>query len=211
MRRHFFHCVLGSYGLNLVELVRRLVLVFVRPMPRPSGAAFAGIRYGPFLRVFLRRIVRIYNDSFRNHIGVDRRCNALPMAFVAGGQFIPRPVGDFSGRIMFVPGFAGSRVFFVRSIQLCRIIILTRTAAAAAAVARSTIVAIAATLFGRVFFVILVLARSFRFGVDQCLTIGNRDLVVIGMNFAERKKAVAIATIFHECSLKGRFDACDTR
>ena len=83
---------------------------------------------------------------------------------------------------------------------------MTRATATAAAIARAAIIAVAAALFARVFLMILVLACSFSFGLDQRLPIGNRDLIIIGMNFAECEKAVAIATVLYECSLKGRFD-----
>ena len=55
-------------------------------------------------------------------------------------------------------------------------------------------------------FVVLVLG-FFRLGAQQRLTIGDRDLVVVGMNFAESEEAMAVSAILDECSLKGRFDA----
>src|SRR5579863_10164801 len=33
------------------------------------------------------------------------------------------------------------------------------------------------------------------FLVDQCLPVGDRDLIVVGMDFAERQEAVAIAAV----------------
>ena len=48
-------------------------------------------------------------------------------------------------------------------------------------------------------------------GLDQRLTIGDRDLVIVGMNFAEGEEAVAIAAIFDEGGLQRRFDARDLR
>ena len=47
--------------------------------------------------------------------------------------------------------------------------------------------------------------RTFFLG-DQRLPIGHRDLVVVGMDFAERQKTVAIAAIFDEGGLQRRFD-----
>jgi hypothetical protein len=44
----------------------------------------------------------------------------------------------------------------------------------------------------------------FRF--DQRLTIGDRDLVIIRMNFAESQEAVAVAAILDEGSLQRRLD-----
>jgi hypothetical protein len=43
------------------------------------------------------------------------------------------------------------------------------------------------------------------FGLDQCLTVGDRDLVIVGMDFAEGQEAMAIAAIFNEGGLKGGF------
>src|SRR5690606_21762737 len=60
------------------------------------------------------------------------------------------------------------------------------------------------------FVVVLLLGLAARGGsllTNQRLAVRNRDLIVIGMNFAERKKAMAVAAIFHERRLKGRFDA----
>jgi hypothetical protein len=37
---------------------------------------------------------------------------------------------------------------------------------------------------------------------DQCLSVGDRDLVVVGMNFREREKAVAITAVVHKCGLQ---------
>ena len=105
-------------------------------------------------------------------------------------------------------GFAfviGSSGVFVGSIELGCVVFLPWTTAAAAAITRTAIIAIAATLFAGVLLVILVLACSFRLGIDQGLPIGDRDLVVIRMNFAESEKAMAITAILNECSLKGRF------
>jgi hypothetical protein len=42
-------------------------------------------------------------------------------------------------------------------------------------------------------------------GLDQRLTVGDRDLVVVGMNFAEGEEAVAVAAIFDEGRLERRF------
>ena len=45
------------------------------------------------------------------------------------------------------------------------------------------------------------------FLAQQCLAVLARDLVIVGMDFAEREKAVAIAAIFDERRLQRRFDA----
>ncbi len=46
-------------------------------------------------------------------------------------------------------------------------------------------------------------------GLDQGLTIGDGDLVIVGMNFAEGEEAVAVAAIFDEGGLQRRFDPRD--
>src|SRR5712671_5038186 len=43
--------------------------------------------------------------------------------------------------------------------------------------------------------------------VDQRLPVGDGDLVVVGMDFAEGEEAVAIAAVIHEGGLKRRLDA----
>ncbi|MGV7218009.1 hypothetical protein [Bradyrhizobium sp. UFLA05-112] len=70
-------------------------------------------------------------------------------------------------------------------------------------------VARAAAVVGTVLVLLLGLAMSLLLGLDQRLPIGNRDLVVVGMDFAEGKEAVAVAAIFDEGGLEGRFDPCD--
>ena len=45
------------------------------------------------------------------------------------------------------------------------------------------------------------------FLVDQRLPVGDRNLVVVGMDFAERQKAMAIAAVIDEGGLQRRLDA----
>ncbi len=42
---------------------------------------------------------------------------------------------------------------------------------------------------------------------DQRLPVGDRDLIVVGMNFAEGQEAVAVAAVVDERRLQRRFDA----
>ena len=74
---------------------------------------------------------------------------------------------------------------------------LRGTAAAAAAAA--------ALLF------LLLLALGFGLGLEQSLTVGDRDLIVIGMDFAEGEEPVAVSAVFHEGRLERRFDPGDLR
>ena len=46
-------------------------------------------------------------------------------------------------------------------------------------------------------------------GFDQRLTIGDRDLIIVGMDFAEGQKAVTVAAIFDEGGLQRRLYARD--
>ncbi len=55
----------------------------------------------------------------------------------------------------------------------------------------------------------LRLAMGALVGLDQRLTIGDRDLIIVGMDFAEGEEAVAIAAIFDKGGLQRRFDARD--
>ena len=63
----------------------------------------------------------------------------------------------------------------------------------------------AAAMIGAVFGLFLSLAMGAFVGLDQRLTVGDRDLVVVGMDFAEGEEAVAVAAIFDEGRLKGWF------
>ena len=69
----------------------------------------------------------------------------------------------------------------------------------------------AAVAAGAVFGFFLGLAMRALVGFDQRLTVGDGDLVIVGMNFAESEKAVAVATIFDEGGLQRRFDPRDFR
>lgn len=64
---------------------------------------------------------------------------------------------------------------------------------------------------GTVFRFFLGLAMRALVGLDQCLTIGDGDLIVVGMDFAEGQKAVAIAAVLNEGGLQRRLDPRDFR
>ena len=73
------------------------------------------------------------------------------------------------------------------------------------AVATAALVAMArtaATVAGAVFGFFLGLAMGAFIGFDQRLSVGDRDLVIIGMDFAEGQKAVTVAAIFDEGGLQ---------
>jgi len=62
---------------------------------------------------------------------------------------------------------------------------------------------------GTVFGFLLGLAMGALVGFDQGLTVGDRDLIIVGMDFAEGQKAVAVATVFDEGRLQRRLYARD--
>ena len=64
--------------------------------------------------------------------------------------------------------------------------------------------AAAATLAVRLFFVFAVRARLV---LEQRLPVGDRDLVIVGMNFGEGEEAVAVAAVVDEGGLQRRLDA----
>ena len=43
--------------------------------------------------------------------------------------------------------------------------------------------------------------------LKQGLTIGDRDLIIVGVNFSEGEEAVAIAAVIHESRLQRRLNA----
>jgi hypothetical protein len=73
-------------------------------------------------------------------------------------------------------------------------------AIATAAAARAAVTAAAAV--GAVFAFFLGFAMRALFGLDQGLTVSDRDLIIVRVNFAESEKAVAVAAIFDEGSLQ---------
>src|SRR4051812_4244320 len=75
---------------------------------------------------------------------------------------------------------------------------LAIAAAARVAVPRAAVAA------GAVFGFLLGLAMGALVGFDQRLTVGDRDLVVVGVNFAERQETVAVAAIFDKGGLQRR-------
>ena len=81
---------------------------------------------------------------------------------------------------------------------------LATAAAALVAVART-----AATVAGAVLALFLGLAMGAFVGLDQRLTVGDRDLVIVGMDFAECQETVAVAAIFDEGRLQRRLYARD--
>jgi len=66
-----------------------------------------------------------------------------------------------------------------------------------------------AAVVGAVFALFLGFAMGAFVGLDQGLTVGDRDLVIVGVNFAERQEAVTVPAVFDERGLQRRFYACN--
>src|SRR6202045_4472933 len=78
---------------------------------------------------------------------------------------------------------------------------LALDALAAAAAARIAVARTAASA-GAVFALLLGLAMGALVGLDQRLSIGDRNLIIVRMDFAKGQKAVAVAAIFDEGRLQ---------
>jgi len=78
-------------------------------------------------------------------------------------------------------------------------------AAARIAVARAATVAVGRAVLA----LFLSLAVGTLVGLDQRLTVGDRDLIVVRMDFAERQEAMAVAAILDERRLQRRLYARD--
>ena len=100
--------------------------------------------------------------------------------------------------VMFVrlPGMAQ----FLGRIGACSLDHGALHAVALAAAARIAVARAAAV--GAVFAFFLGLAMGAFIGLDQRLPVSDRDLVVIGMDFAEGQEAVPVAAIFDEGGLQ---------
>ena len=81
---------------------------------------------------------------------------------------------------------------------------LATAAAALVAVART-----AATVAGTILGFFLGFAMGAFVGLDQRLTVGDRNLIIVGMDFAEGQEAMAVAAIFDEGRLQRRLYARD--
>lgn len=62
---------------------------------------------------------------------------------------------------------------------------------------------------GAIFVLFLGFAVRALVGLDQGLTVGDRDLIVVGMNFAEGQEAMTVAAVFDEGGLQRRLNARD--
>jgi hypothetical protein len=108
------------------------------------------------------------------------------------------------------------RLMIVRLVAVAVILAVIRAgsldhaALYAVALAATACVAVArAAAVGTIFSFFLGLAMGALIGFDQRLTIGDRDLIIVGMDFAEGQEAMAVAAILDEGRLQRRFYARD--
>ena len=112
-------------------------------------------------------------------------------------------------RFIGVDGFGRRAMFKIRLRCLCRInagilkdFTLDTVAMTAPTRIAMTRAAAVAAVVGAVFGFFLSFAMSAFVGFDQRLTICHRDLVVVGVDFAEGQETVAIAAILDESRLQ---------
>ncbi|WP_375764509.1 hypothetical protein ACE10X_20570 [Bradyrhizobium sp. Pha-3] len=101
---------------------------------------------------------------------------------------------------MFVSLDGGQRLRVVRTLDHLALDALAMAAATGIAMARPAAMAAVLVLF-------LGLAVGALVGFDQRLTVGDRDLVIVGMDFAEGQEAVPVAAILDEGGLQRRLYA----
>ncbi|WLA45053.1 MULTISPECIES: hypothetical protein [Bradyrhizobium] len=101
---------------------------------------------------------------------------------------------------MFVTLDGGQRLRVARTLDHLALDALAMAAATGIAMARPAAMAAVLVLF-------LGLAMGALVGFDQRLTVGDRDLVIVGMDFAEGQEAVPVAAILDEGGLQRRLYA----
>ncbi|WP_338156225.1 hypothetical protein [Bradyrhizobium elkanii] len=101
---------------------------------------------------------------------------------------------------MFVSLDGGQRLGVVRTLDHLALDALAMAAATGIAMARPAAMAAVLVLFLR-------LAMGALVGFNQRLTVGDRDLVIVGMDFAEGQEAVPVAAILDEGGLQRRLYA----
>jgi len=117
------------------------------------------------------------------------------------------------GLVRVIVGMFAVRMIFMRLSRLRRIgaCVLDDLALDAFAIAAAARVAVtrAAAVVGAIFGFFLGLAMGALVRLDQGLAIGDRNLIIVRMDFAEGEKAVTVAAILDEGCLQGWFYARD--
>jgi hypothetical protein len=104
--------------------------------------------------------------------------------------------------VMIVLGPMFMRLIGLGLIRACSFHHAALDAVAMAAAARVAVARAAAAMVGAVFGFFLGLAMGAFVRLDQRLAVGDRNLIIIGMDFAEGEKAVAVAAILDEGGLQ---------
>ena len=105
-------------------------------------------------------------------------------------------------QIMFAARCLAIKRLSLRGIGLSMLDDVASNAIVAAAAARTAMARAPAA--GAAFAFLLGLAMGALVGLDQRLTVGDRDLIVVGMDFAEGEEAMSVPAIFDEGCLKRR-------
>jgi hypothetical protein len=90
----------------------------------------------------------------------------------------------------------------LRGIRTCVLDDVALDAVAAAAAARIAVARTPAAVAGAVFGFFLGLAMGALVGLDQRLAIGDRNLIIVGVDFAEGQEAVTVAAILDKGRLQ---------
>ena len=188
-RAHFVERVLGADRLDFVAVAVRGVVI--RRVVVIGGVMVVAALVGGF--------PGLVRDLFRYDLVIGVGSDG-DVGFLIEDGGLGRVAVD-SGRLVIVNVLCGVPVRCV--FGGARFVAMIAVAAAAAAAA--SLAALLPLLAG-VLFVLLVFG-FLRFRAQQRLTIGDRDLVVVGMDFAEGEETVPVSAIFDEGCLKGRFDA----
>ncbi len=136
-------------------------------------------------------------------LGGALRCNGFPGFGVVVVVVLVLARRMLVGAVLVGMAFGGRRFRCGERVAL-HDFVAASVGALAVAAATATTTAAVGTFLG-----LLVVARSTCVGVDQRLSVGDRDLVVVGMDFRERQEAMAVAAILDERRLQRRLDAGD--
>jgi hypothetical protein len=139
-------------------------------------------------------------------MGLMRRVIVVMIFVLMTFKIMMLRIGVMLGIVRMVMVFVGLRR--LGGVDACVFDHLALDAIAIAAAPRVA-VARAAAVVGAVFAFLFGFAMGAFVGFDQRLAIGHRNLVIVGMDFAEGEEAMAVAAIFNEGGLKRRFYAGD--
>ncbi len=168
----------------------------------------ARLAFGGFRRL---RVGRLIAERLGDDVCVDRGGDRGAGVFVAClGRLVVivglGRLGGRDGRLGLADGRLGCVVLVgangLQGVRL-RALLVAAAAILAAAPAASAAPVAAAALLG---FAVLVFLRPslLGLGAEQRLPVGDGDLVIVGMDFAEGQEAMAVAAILDERGLQGR-------